>query len=57
MDIAYLDTIAAIATPPGNGGVGIIRISGALVPEIAKYLVNKKLTPRLAQYSSFTDDD
>jgi len=57
VDIAYLDTIAAIATPPGNGGVGIIRISGALVPEIAKYLVNKKLTPRLAQYSSFTDDD
>jgi tRNA modification GTPase len=30
------DTIAAIATPPGNGGVGIIRISGVLVTEIAK---------------------
>lgn len=73
MDIAYLDTIAAIATPPGNGGVGIIRISGALVPEIAKQLIrracsqqasgihsipgDKELTPRLAQYSSFTDDD
>ncbi|MGZ5013187.1 MAG: tRNA uridine-5-carboxymethylaminomethyl(34) synthesis GTPase MnmE [Methylobacter sp.] len=57
MDIENLDTIAAIATPPGNGGVGIIRISGALVPEIAKHLTNKKLTPRLAQYSSFTDED
>ncbi|EGW23110.1 tRNA uridine-5-carboxymethylaminomethyl(34) synthesis GTPase MnmE [Methylobacter tundripaludum] len=57
MDIENLDTIAAIATPPGNGGVGIIRVSGALVPEIAKHLVNKALTPRLAQYSSFTDDD
>jgi len=57
VDIENLDTIAAIATPPGNGGVGIIRISGALVPEIAKHLVNKALTPRLAQYSSFTDDD
>ncbi|MDO9047001.1 MAG: tRNA uridine-5-carboxymethylaminomethyl(34) synthesis GTPase MnmE [Methylobacter sp.] len=57
MDIENLDTIAAIATPPGNGGVGIIRISGALVPEIAKHLINKILTPRLARYSSFTDDD
>jgi len=57
VDIENLDTIAAIATPPGNGGVGIIRISGALVPEIAKHLTNKKLTPRLAQYSSFTDED
>ena len=35
------DTIAAIATPPGNGGVGIIRISGALVTEIAKQVLNK----------------
>ncbi len=57
MEIENLDTIAAIATPPGNGGVGIIRISGTLVPEIAKHLLNKELTPRLAHYSSFTDDD
>lgn len=51
------DTIAAIATPPGNGGVGIIRISGPLVPEIAKQLLNKSLIPRHALFSSFTDDD
>ncbi len=57
MDIENLDTIAAIATPPGNGGVGIIRISGTLVPEIAKHLSNKPLIPRLAQYSSFIDSD
>ncbi|WP_340124009.1 tRNA uridine-5-carboxymethylaminomethyl(34) synthesis GTPase MnmE [Methylobacter svalbardensis] len=73
MDIENLDTIAAIATPPGNGGVGIIRISGALVPEIAKHLIgracsrqacdiqtipgDKALTPRLALYSSFYDAD
>lgn len=57
MDIENLDTIAAIATPPGNGGVGIIRISGALVPEIAKRLIGRALTPRLALYSSFYDDD
>jgi len=57
VDIENLDTIAAIATPPGNGGVGIIRISGALVSEIAKHLLNKPLLPRQALYSSFTDDD
>ena len=51
------DTIAAIATPPGNGGVGIIRISGTLVPEIAKHLLNKPLIPRYAQFSPFIDGD
>ncbi len=30
------DTIAAIATPPGNGGIGIIRISGALAESILR---------------------
>jgi tRNA modification GTPase len=51
------DTIAAIATPPGNGGVGIIRISGTLVTEIAKQLVNKSLIPRHALFSYFIDND
>jgi len=57
VNIESLDTIAAIATPPGNGGVGIIRISGKGVSEIARQLLNKALQPRLAQFSSFTDDD
>lgn len=51
------DTIAAIATPPGNGGVGIIRISGTLVTEIAKQLLNKSLIPRHALFTSFIDID
>jgi tRNA modification GTPase len=51
------DTIAAIATPPGNGGVGIIRISGTLVTEIAKQLFNKPLIPRYAQFSNFLGGD
>ncbi len=50
------DTIAAIATPPGNGGVGIIRISGVLVTEIAKHLLNKSLIPRHALFTSFIDE-
>ena len=36
------DTIAAIATPPGRGGVGIIRISGDKAAIIANQLVGKK---------------
>ena len=51
------DTIAAIATSPGNGGVGIIRISGTLVPEIAKQLFNKPLIQRYAQFSTFLGGD
>ena len=52
-----LDTIAAVATPPGNGGVGIIRISGPQVPEIALTFLNKQATPRQAHYLNFTDID
>ncbi len=51
------DTIAAIATPPGNGGVGIIRISGPLATECAKQITNKKFLPRQALFTSFKDED
>jgi tRNA modification GTPase len=34
-----VDTIAAISTPPGRGGIGIVRLSGALASEIAAQLV------------------
>ena len=57
MNTAIPDTIAAIATPPGNGGVGIIRLSGTIVPELAKQLINKPLQPRLAHYTAFLDHD
>ena len=53
----HTDTIAAIATPSGYGGVGIIRISGLLVADIAKQLLSKPITPRHAVYSSFLDYD
>jgi tRNA modification GTPase len=57
LDIEHIDTIAAIATPSGNGGVGIIRISGKLVTNIANQLVKKNLTPRMALFVSFLDID
>ena len=47
------DTIAAIATAPGKGGVGIVRISGAQALHIAETLCQKKLPVRTATFSSF----
>ncbi|MEW5754861.1 MAG: tRNA uridine-5-carboxymethylaminomethyl(34) synthesis GTPase MnmE [Pseudomonadota bacterium] len=49
------DTIAAVATPPGRGGVGIVRISGPRVPEIAARMLGKPLPPRHAEYLPFLD--
>ena len=47
------DTIAAIATPPGRGGVGIIRISGSAVNQVMHKIMGKTLTPRYAHYGAF----
>ncbi len=49
------DTIAAIATPPGRGGVGIVRVSGPRVPAIAAALLGKLPTPRAARFARFSD--
>jgi tRNA modification GTPase len=50
------DTIAALATPPGRGGIGIIRISGAKALEIGKRITGEaNLTPRYAHYGAFYD--
>lgn len=52
------DTIVAIATPPGRGGVGIIRISGPQAYTIAFQLNGQKtLKPRFASYCSFYKAD
>ena len=48
------DTIAAIATPSGQGGVGIIRISGHKASEIAKKISGLCPAPRYAHYGEFT---
>ena len=49
------DTIAAIATPPGRGGVGIVRVSGALSAAIAKALAGNVPRPRRASLRRFCD--
>jgi tRNA modification GTPase len=46
--VAPTDTIAAIATPHGRGGVGIIRISGPAASAIATAITERKLAPRIA---------
>ena len=51
------DTITAIATPPGVGGVGIIRVSGDLVKNIAPIILGStKLIPKMARYTEFLSD-
>jgi tRNA modification GTPase len=57
MAIPTHDTIAAIATPPGRGGVGIVRISGELVPDIAPAILGKAISPRYAHFGPFLDPD
>ncbi len=52
-----LDTIVAQATPPGRGGVGIIRISGNQVKEVAQAILGKLPKPRYAEYLPFLDEN
>ncbi|MAX45041.1 MAG: tRNA uridine-5-carboxymethylaminomethyl(34) synthesis GTPase MnmE [Alteromonadaceae bacterium] len=55
MQTTHTDTIVAQATPPGRGGVGIIRVSGPKALDVAKALLNVELTPRVATYTGFHD--
>jgi len=51
------ETIAAQATPPGQGGIGIIRISGPLALPIAENIAaQKNFSPRKAIFSKFLDE-
>ncbi len=51
------DTIAAIATPPGRGGIGVVRVSGALSVSIAKAMLGRIPEPRKATHTAFFDPD
>ena len=51
------DTIAALATPPGRGGIAVIRVSGPKVRAISKIITNKNLQPRKVEFVEFSDDD
>jgi tRNA modification GTPase len=49
------DTIAAIATPAGRGGIGIVRVSGAAVADIAEAVIGGLPEPRTATLRAFRD--
>ena len=49
------DTIAAIATAPGKGGVGIVRLSGTQARAIGEAISNKTLPTRSAIFCNFSD--
>ena len=49
------DTIAAIATPPGRGGIAIVRVSGPHVVEISRRMLGRIPAPRQATFARFED--
>ncbi|WP_182285116.1 tRNA uridine-5-carboxymethylaminomethyl(34) synthesis GTPase MnmE [Comamonas testosteroni] len=49
------DPIAAIATAPGRGAVGIVRVSGKGIAALVRTLCGKELKPREATYLPFRD--
>lgn len=52
------DTIAAIATPTGRGGIGVVRVSGSLVESISLQILKKLPKPRQVFFGHFyTTDD
>ncbi len=47
------DTIAAVATPPGRGGIGVVRVAGAGVPAVIAGVIGRDLEPRHATLAVF----
>ncbi len=56
-DSATTDTIAAPATPPGAGGVGVIRLSGPDARRIGEVITGKDLKARVAHFRPFLDTE
>ncbi len=51
------DTICAVATPPGRGGIGVVRVSGPQAGSIASRVAGDLPAPRRAVYRHFRDED
>lgn len=52
-----MDTIVAVATAPGRGGVGVVRISGKQSADIVTAICGKLPKPRYAKFTHFRDAD
>jgi tRNA modification GTPase len=55
--MARADTIVAAATPPGRGGIGIVRVSGPKAPEIAAVVLGEVPPARRTTFARFLDAD
>lgn len=55
MPLPSVDTIAAIATAQGRGGIGVVRISGRHVEIVAREILGKLPVARHAAYGNFLD--
>ena len=53
----FQDTVAAIATPPGKGGIGVVRISGDRCSKICRSLTGVLPEPNQAKYVAFKTKD
>ena len=53
---AATDTIVAIATPPGSGGIGVLRVSGPHVPQITQTWIGEVPPPRVARLATLKDE-
>ena len=51
------DTIVAAATPPGTGGIGIVRVSGEMTEAVARKLLGSLPEPRTATFRAFRGPD
>ena len=51
------DIIAAIATPPGRGGVGVVRVSGKDLQQIIQEILGLFPKSRHARLSNFKDEN
>lgn len=51
------DTIAAIATAPGRGGIGVVRVSGSNLLPLVRALCGREPAPRVATFARFLDAD
>ena len=49
------DVIAAVATPPGRGGIGVVRVSGPDLSRVVDGIVGRVLHPRVATLARFLD--
>ena len=55
--MSHTDTIVAAATPAGRGGIGIVRLSGPKVPELAAVLLGDLPRARHATFARFLEAD